>query len=179
MAYIGLKEKFSPDKLSRFCKSKSWRIELSAPRSRFFYKGREISHLLYKEEIDHEASLLSSKSAFRKALIPIQRSFYSSKAKKGLILEGRDCGTVIFPLAPLKVFLAAGEETRAKRRARDRKQPKGEVFKAQKKRDERDKNRSFAPLIQAEDAIFLDSEKNGIEELTETVYQQALKVFSL
>ena len=86
---------------------------------------------------------------------------------------------MIFPSAPLKVFLAAKEETRAKRRARDRKQPKGDVFEAQKTRDERDKNRPFAPLVQPKGSLFLDSDKSDIEELTEIVYQKALKIFSL
>ena len=179
MAYIGLKENFSPQDYLSFFKSKSWHIRLTNSKSLFFYKGQNISHKLYKEEIDEKASSFSSKAEYRKALIPFQRAFYSSLSQKGLILEGRDCGTVLFPSAPLKIFLSAREDIRAKRRAKDRKQKQPEVLQAQKQRDKRDQSRSFAPLIKPREALCLDSSKKNLEELTALVYKKAQEIFKL
>lgn len=177
MAYIGSKHNFKEQDYLDFFVSKQWRIELSEKGSLFFYKGQNISSKLYSEDIDNQSSLFSAQPSFRKALIPIQRSFYDSQSEKGLILEGRDCGTILFPAAPLKIFLSAKEEVRAKRRAADRNQPKKLVFQAQKTRDERDKSRPFAPLIKPDKALYLDSSAKSPEELVNLVYREAQKIF--
>ena len=177
MAYVGFKENFSEQDYLRFFQSKNWHIDLTDLRSLFFYKGEDISSKFYSEEMDLQASLFSSKEVFRKALIPAQRGFYKPLSKKGLILEGRDCGTVLFPSAPLKIFLSANEKTRAERRAKDRNQERKTVFQAQQKRDKRDQNRSFAPLIQPKNSLHLDSEQNSPEELANFVYRKAQKIF--
>ena len=179
MAYVGFKENFDEKDYLRFFPSGKWHIQMTTAKSCFFYKGEDISSKLYKEEIDDQASLFSSRTVFRKALIPYQRAFYKPQSGKGLILEGRDCGTVLFPSAPLKIFLSAGEKTRAERRAEDRHQEPGAVFQAQKKRDKRDQNRSFAPLVQPENALCLDSGRKSPEELADFIYNKAQKIFSL
>jgi len=179
MAYVGFKENFNERDYLRFFQSRKWHIQLTDTRSLFFYKGQDVSSELYEEIIDEQASLFSSNTIFRKALISVQRDFYNPQSDKGLILEGRDCGTVLFPSAPLKIFLSAGEQTRAKRRAEDRNQKQGTVFQAQKRRDKRDQIRDFAPLIQPKDSLCLDSGKKSPEELADLVYKKAQKVFSL
>ncbi len=177
LAYVGFKEKFNERDYLRFFQSKNWHIQLTEEKSLFFYKGKNISSQLYKEEIDDQASLFSSKALFRKALIPIQRGFYDPHSKKGLILEGRDCGSVLFPSAPLKIFLKAGEEVRAQRRAKDRNQEREAVFQAQQKRDKRDQTRNFAPLIRPKNSICLNSGAKNAEELADFVYKKAQKIF--
>ena len=179
MAFVGFKENFKEQDYLDFFESKDWRLELTPSKSLFFYKEVDISSKLYEEDIDDQASLFSAKASFRKALIPVQRAFYEPDSDKGLILEGRDCGTVLFPSAPLKIFLSAGENTRAKRRAKDRSQSKGSVLQAQKQRDERDKNRSFAPLIRPDNSLYLDSSKKSPEKLRDFVYKKVQKVFQL
>ena len=179
MAYVGFKEHFTEQDYLSFFKSKDWYIELTDSKSFFFYKGENISLKLYKEKIDDQASLFSAKAIFRKALIPIQRNFYKPHSKKGLILEGRDCGTVIFPSAPLKAFLSASENVRAKRRAKDRNQTRNIILQAQKTRDQRDQNRSFAPLVRPKNSLYLDSSEKTPEELTDFVYKKAKKIFCL
>ena len=179
MAFVGLKEKFKDQDYLDFFQSTNWQYQLSPLKSLFFYKGEDVSSKLYEEEIDYEASLLSAKPSFRKALIFAQRSFYDPHSGKGLILEGRDCGTILFPEAPLKIFLEASEETRAKRRAEDRNQTSDSVFQAQKDRDRRDKNRSFAPLIEPEKCLCLNSGRNSPEELRDFVYKKAQSIFHL
>ena len=177
MAFVGKKENFSEEDYFAFFKSKDWRMEADLSQSLFFYKGRDISPELYKEEIDEKASLFSAKTSFREALIPFQRSFYRPDSDKGLILEGRDCGTVLFPEAPLKIFLTAGEAVRAKRRAGDRNQARESALEAQKKRDERDKGRPFAPLVRPDKSLCLDSSGKSPEELRDIIYKTAQKIF--
>lgn len=182
MAYIGLKEKFNKSENNflfdeknylQLINSKDWFIKTTEAKSLFFYKEENISSQLYKEEIDIQSSLFSENSLFRKALILTQRNFCTSYLKTGLILEGRDCGTVLFPSAPLKIFLEANEFARAERRAKDRNQAKKTVFDAQKERDQRDKNRNFAPLVKPDNSICLDSSDKSAEELADFVYKKA------
>ena len=177
MAYVGFKNNFTEKDYFDFFSSKNWHMELSEKGSFFFYKGKNISSKLYSEEIDNQSSLFSAQASFRKALIPFQRAFYCPDSEKGLILEGRDCGTVLFPAAPLKVFLSAKEDTRAQRRATDRNQSEKLVSQAQKIRDERDKSRSFAPLIKPKEALHLDSSIRSPEDLVDSVYKEAKKIF--
>ncbi len=178
MAYVGFKEHFAEQEYLDFFKSRDWHIELTKLKSLFFYKGEDISSNLYQTDIDDLASSFSANTVLRKALIPVQRSFYKI-SKNGLVLEGRDCGTVIFPSAPLKIFVSADESIRAKRRAKDRDQDQYLVLQAQRKRDKRDQNRSFAPLARPENSMYLDSSEKNPEELSDFVYQKALDIFRL
>ena len=184
MAYVGHKEKFNHENYLEFFRSGDWRIELDSLSSLFFYKGCDISLDIYNDKVDHLASRFALNAEFRKALIPIQRAFYVPNSSKGLILEGRDCGTVIFPSAPLRIFLTAPTEIRAERRANDPNRPqdasqsKEEVLQAQKIRDERDKNRSCAPLARPENSLYLDSGTQSAKELADTVYKKAKEIFS-
>ncbi len=179
LAYVGFKENLSPQGYLHFFQSKNWHIHLTDSKSLFFYKGRDISSKLDKGEMDERASLFSSNPLFRKALIPVQKQFFQPYLKKGIIMEGRDCGTVLCPSAPLKVFLSASSIERAKRRAKDRNQDQSTVFQAQKIRDKRDQNRPFAPLIPPKNALCLDSSKKSAMELSFLVYKKAQSLFSL
>ena len=175
MAYVGSLEKFTEKEYFSFFKSQDWSIQLTDSESLFFYKGQNVSSQLYQKNIDEKSSLFSSHPDYRKALIPVQRAFYDES--KGLILEGRDCGTVLFPSAPLKVFLVAEGNIRAKRRAEDRKEKAKVVLQSHKNRDQRDQQRSFAPAIQPADAFCLDSGKYTASQLADTIYQKAGNIF--
>ena len=177
MAYVGWSQNWSEKDYLNFFKSSDWEIRLTASKSLFFYKNQDISSKLYQEKVDERASSFSSNPIYRKALISYQRAFY--QPDKGLILEGRDCGTVLFPSAPLKIFLTAKDQTRAERRAKDRKQKTEMIFNAQKERDRRDQNRSFAPLVEPKGALCLDAGDCAPEELVNIVYQRACALFNL
>ena len=103
----------------------------------------------------------------RQALLDRQRDF---KKAPGLVADGRDMGTVVFPKAQVKIFLDASCEVRAKRRC-DQLKAKGKsadyeaVLKEIKERDDRDRNRAVAPLKPADDALLIDSSELGIEEV--------------
>ncbi|WP_027589353.1 (d)CMP kinase, partial [Pseudomonas sp. RL] len=113
--------------------------------------------------------------AVRAALLDRQRAF---RAAPGLIADGRDMGTVVFPDAPLKIFLTASVEERARRRYLQLKE-KGEavnlagLFEEIRARDERDTQRATAPLKPADDALLLDSTELSIEQVLERILGEA------
>lgn len=134
-------------------------------------EGEDVSTLIRSEQAGNAASKVASLPAVRAALLQRQRDFCQAP---GLVTDGRDMGTVVFPKAEYKVFLTASAEIRAKRRYKQLKE-KGiesnlsDLISEISERDERDSNRSVAPLKPAEDAILLDSTALGIDEVFERV----------
>jgi cytidylate kinase len=112
------------------------------------------------------ASIVASHAAVRDALLAYQRAF--ARRKPGVVLDGRDIGTVICPEADVKLFVTATPEERARRRFLELKTAgmaigEAEVLADIRRRDERDKNRAAAPLRQAEDAYLLDTTNLDID----------------
>ncbi|MFT5501087.1 MAG: cytidylate kinase [Woeseiaceae bacterium] len=133
--------------------------------------GREVSGLLRNEECGRLASSIASVPAVREALLGLQKSF---REAPGLVADGRDMGSVVFPDAALKVFLTASAKQRAKRRHKQLKDKGIDVSlpalsRDIEERDKRDSERSVAPLRPADDARMLDSSNQTIEEVTQTV----------
>lgn len=122
-------------------------------------------------EISSGASQVSRHPEVRAALLGIQRSLGKDG---GVVLEGRDIGTVVFPDAEVKVFLTASDDERARRRmkelrARGEEAEHGEVLRDMKERDTRDSTRAVAPLKQAEGAVLLDSSDLTLDEVVERI----------
>jgi cytidylate kinase len=136
-----------------------------------FLDGENISQLIRNEEIGAKASQIAAIPAVREALLARQRAFL---AEPGLIADGRDMGTVVFPQAVLKIYLTASAQERAQRRY---KQLKGKGIDANlsalvedlRLRDDRDMNRKTAPLKPASDAIVIDTTTLDIEQVTNEV----------
>ena len=132
---------------------------------------QDVSVELRQEETGAVASRIAAVPAVRAALASRQRLF---RQAPGLVADGRDMGTVIFPDAKLKIFLTASAEIRAERRYKQLKD-KGEsvnlthLFREIKARDSRDQSRSIAPLRPAEDAVIIDSTDMNIDEVFEKV----------
>ncbi len=161
-------------------------IELATHLDLFFDTTSEHGHIVYlnkknvSEEIRSEAcGQLASQYAVipevRAALLERQRRFAKSP---GLVTDGRDMGTVVFPDATLKIFLSASVEERAQRRWLQLQSQGNNVTLEQvvdelSKRDERDKNRSIAPLQPAKDAILVDTTAKSIGQVLEYVLQLA------
>ncbi len=148
---------------------------------KFVPQGNEVQVILDGENVGDQirtaqagqnASKIAIYPKVREALLQRQRDFSS---EKGLIADGRDMGTIVFPHAQIKFFLDASAEERTKRRVKQL-QEKGfnanfdEILAEIKERDFRDRNRPIAPLVPATDAVILDSTHLSIEE----VIQQAL-----
>ena len=128
--------------------------------------GREVSEALRSEPIGIAASRVAARPAVRSALLERQRAL---RRLPGLVADGRDMGSIVFPDAPLKVFLTAAVETRAERRYKQLKE-KGmyakmaDVVEELRQRDERDSTRPVAPLKHYPDAIFLDTTRISADE---------------
>ena len=133
---------------------------------------------LRNEKIASRASELAKEAEIRKAIIKIQRDAYDSE--KGLIADGRDMGTIIFPEAALKVFLQASPEIRAERRANQLKE-KGmsvimhDLLEQIQQRDEEDTNRKISPLKPADDSLVIDTSYLSIKEVEEKVMENYKK----
>ena len=134
--------------------------------------------------IDKYSSIIASIPEVRNIVVNIQRNFgKKSKGYKGIVVDGRDIGTVIFPNANLKLFISASLEERAKRRFSDfldknEKISYNEVIKQLQKRDQRDKERSVAPLVAAKDAHLIDTTGINIEETLKIVSSLVIKEFN-
>ena len=133
---------------------------------------------LRNENIASIASELAKEAEIRNAIIKIQRNAYDPK--KGLIADGRDMGTIIFPEAALKVFLQASPEVRAERRANQLKE-KGmsvimhDLLEQIQQRDEEDTNRKISPLKPADDSLVIDASYLSIKEVEEKVMENYKK----
>ncbi len=144
---------------------------------RVLLDGVDISRRLRLEEVSALSSRLAVLPAVRASLVRLQRSF---RRPPGLVADGRDMGTVIFPDAPLKIFLTASAEARAERRHKQLKE-KGEnvnlsrLFQEIKRRDERDRSRAESPLLAAPDAHRIDSTELSIDEVLQKILQLAEK----
>ena len=132
---------------------------------------------VYSEENGGRASTLSRHQKVRDAVLDLQRDCYK---EPGLIAEGRDCGTLIFPEAQLKIFLEASAQSRVQRRGNqeDNKDPDA-LAENISKRDERDASREFAPMLKAEGAWGLDTSDLSLSEVSDQVYERAKGIFSL
>lgn len=131
----------------------------------------DVAALIRQEEIGNLASKVAAYPPLRQALLERQRAF---RRLPGLVADGRDMGTVVFPDAPLKIFLIADVQARAERRC---KQLKEKGFSANlpglledmRLRDERDRTRASAPLVAAPDAHIIDSSSLSIDETVNVV----------
>jgi len=133
--------------------------------------GQNVGDKLRTEIVAEAASKVASIQIVRDALLARQKAFYQAP---GLIADGRDMGTEVFPNAPVKVFLDASAEERAQRRFNQLQNKGFDVSIAQilseiKDRDHRDRNRAVAPLRPASDAIEIDSTSLTIDEVVDQV----------
>ena len=134
---------------------------------RIILEGEDVTDIIRTEKVGAAASKVAAFPSIREALLRRQRGFAQPP---GLVADGRDMGTVVFPHAPVKIFLTASAEARAERRFLQL-QAKGHdvniahLLSDIQSRDERDSNRSTAPLVPATDAHLLDSTSLSIEEV--------------
>lgn len=143
--------------------------------SRVVLEGEDVTSTIRTEDVGSVASKVASLPRVREALLRRQRAF---QTEPGLVADGRDMGTVVFPNAPVKVFLTATAEERANRRYNELRRRGHDVsidalLSEIKARDDRDMNRSVAPLVPAADALVLDSTELSIDEVLERVVQYA------
>ena len=143
------------------------------PLTRAYLADLETDHRLNEDRIALLASRLAPHGALRAVLRDQQRAYIASVVT-GIVLDGRDMGTVVFPDAPCKIFLTASLEERAKRRTQQLLDDSeggnynvqlNTVLEAMRVRDERDASRLEAPLREAEDAMIIDSSRLSLEQV--------------
>jgi len=138
-------------------------------------EGEDVSGEIRTQEVASAASQIAAFPRVREALLRRPRAFRDAP---GLIADGRDMGTVVFPDAPVKIFLDASPEERAQRRMLQLQKSGIDVnferlLSEIKERDDRDRNRAIAPLVPAADALVLDSTSMSIEQVIEQALDYA------
>lgn len=157
--------------LGQLAQQLSFRFALTEDKNQVFCNDQPLGDEIRTQHISQGASVVSAHPAVRQALLEQQRRLghaYDS------VLEGRDIGTVVFPDAPLKIFLTASPQARAERRVAqliEQGQPAdyAQILAEIVERDERDSSRSIAPLIQASDAVAVDTTGLEIDEIVSRI----------
>ena len=142
-----------------------------------YLQDLDISERIRTPEASERASIIAKDAFIREKLLPVQRKVVISC--DGAVVDGRDMGTIVFPESPLKIFLTAAPEERARRRAQEMRQKGLEVdmdalVKEIYERDERDASRSVAPMKPAIDAVYLDCTTQTADEIAQLILKHAL-----
>lgn len=163
-------------KLYSFCKSCRISFKKIKGNQRVFLNDKDVTRKIRTQEISLLASRYSRLPGVRKALLYQQRKLGE---KGGLVGEGRDLGTIVFPKADVKFFLTASLKERAKRRyleleaeGSDLKKLKEEI----KRRDQQDAERKLSPLKKAADAIVIDTTSLTIDQVVSTLYKKCKEI---
>jgi cytidylate kinase len=167
------------DAVERLCRDVDVRLDCSNGTQRVFANGQDVSDHIRTPEMSLMTSRVSALKPVREAMMRLQRLMGQGG---GVVLEGRDIGTVVFPDAELKFFLYASPEERGRRRyaelsANGTRVTLEETIVDVARRDQQDSQRDLAPLRQAEDAIPIDSSDSSIEEVLgrmETFFREKL-----
>lgn len=144
-----------------------WHVEMNDKFTKVFFNKKDVTDQITREDVGSVASKISHFAKVRAALLQAQRS--CSDQSEGLVAEGRDCGTVVFPDAEAKVYLTASQENRAERRAKEEGGDAQAIVAAQKTRDQQDSTRKTAPLQIPDQALVLDSTDLGFEDVVKKV----------
>lgn len=164
----------NPKALASLAKSKVWSVKMTPQETTVLYKNARINDEVAKEETGMHASRISQYPEVRAALLPLQRE--CSQADAVLVAEGRDCGTVVFPNAVLKVFLTASSESRAFRRSLEQENTNvTSLLDLQKKRDDQDENRKSSPMQIPDGALVIDSSGLQRDQVVETIAAEVKK----
>lgn len=142
--------------------------------SRIILEGEDVTDVIRTEKVGNAASQIAALPAVRASLLSRQRAF---REYPGLIADGRDMGTVVFPDAELKIFLTASPEERALRRYNQLKErgisvTLSDLIKELRERDRRDQERTVAPLKPAEDAIRIDTDRLTVDQVVERIVSE-------
>ena len=146
-------------------------LEPTASACKVFVKGQDVTDLIRQQQINENVSTIASYKGVREYLVERQQAM---AAVGGVILDGRDIGSVVLPDAELKIYLTASVDARAKRRwlevqGTSNEQPLEDIKKNVESRDEMDKNRDESPLVCVEDAIIVDSSNMTFDETVEHI----------
>lgn len=173
LAYVAVQENVDltdTQKLVQLAHDSIWSVRMDEDQTRVFYKKQDVTTEILSEANATRASQVSQNPKVREALLQNQRD---CAAAKGLVAEGRDCGTVVFPKAMLKIYLTASQEERALRRSKEQGLNFKETHNQQVVRDQRDSSRSAAPLQIPSDARVVDSGGMDLKQVVDIIHSWA------
>ncbi|MEK6627937.1 MAG: (d)CMP kinase [Bdellovibrionota bacterium] len=172
LAFVALQEKIDLTNtvaLTELAMSNIWKVEMASEKTEVWYKNKNVSDFILHEDVGNVASKISHYPEVRSSLLDHQRQC-AFKAE-GLVAEGRDCGTVVFPQAEVKVYLTAKSENRAQRRAQELGLDQKELQVQQQQRDQQDSTRKAAPLQIPQDALVVDTTELSLNDVVEKIYK--------
>lgn len=152
--------------LTELAHSSVWSVRMAPARTQVFFKNHEVTDDIFHEDVGNIASKISHYPDVRKALLEAQRNCATTP---GLVAEGRDCGTVVFPDALAKIYLTASSQNRAARRAAELGLNEEEIKDAQKLRDQQDSTRKAAPMKVPDQAMVVDTTEMSLTQVVDKV----------
>jgi cytidylate kinase len=162
--------------LSELSKSPVWRVEMAESKTRVYFEEEDVTDEIAREDVGNIASKVSHFPKVRAGLLEGQRDCQART--EGLVAEGRDCGTVVFPGAEVKIYLTARSENRAERRAKEQGLSAESLMEEQNQRDLQDSTRKAAPLQIPENAFVVDTTSMNFDQVVnevEKLVRQALR----
>lgn len=180
LAFVAMKESIDPSDIKglvNLTASTVWHVRTDSDQTRVFWRDDDVTDLIFSEENGSRASLISQIPEVRKALLQNQRNCAVNVA--GLVAEGRDCGTVVFPNAIFKIYLTASQEERAARRAKEQGLNFEQTHSQQKARDQQDSSRAAAPLQIPSDAKVVDSNGLPLSEVVDRIHAWVVQALRL
>lgn len=173
VTYLALENKFeSENEIINSLKSNTILFDTNPANPKIFVNGKDVSSEIRLQRINDLVSKVSAMPEVRKILLELQRK-YIAEAPIGIVVEGRDIGTVVAPDAQLKVYLHADIDARTQRRENEMLESidRSEVGKSLASRDEVDSTRAVSPLTQAEDAAVIDSTRLSLQEVVDQIWK--------
>lgn len=172
LAYIAQHEDISLDDeqaLADLCVANIWSVEMTAEKTKVILRNKDVTDEIYDEEVGSAASRISRYPMVRANLLQSQRNCAIKVV--GLVAEGRDCGTVVFPEAQVKFFITAKSDSRAERRAREKGKNVDEMRAAQVIRDTQDSSRVAAPMQAPPGAHVIDTSEMELPQVVDVIDQ--------
>src|SRR5512135_2823057 len=165
-------------RLADLCRSTEVTIKLDGREPRFYVDGIDVSGEIRTPEMGMMASAVSKARAVRERLLVLQRELGKNG---GVVMDGRDIGTIVFPDADVKFYLDASAEERGRRRYLELRAKGMDVDRARitqeiEERDKQDSGREIAPIKQADDALLIDSSSMSIDEVLNRMVSEIAKV---
>ncbi len=157
------------------------KVEMRAPTQKVWINGQEVTREIRSAEVTSQVSVVAAQQAVREALVQQQQAYGK---RGGVVMDGRDIGTHVFPDAELKIFLTASVQERARRRHFDLKeqgQPEVSLESLEQsiyERDLKDSSRAIAPLRKASDAVEINTDRLTVDQVVDTIvslYQEAVR----
>jgi len=166
------------EKIVSLAQTSTIRLEGGNPTAKVFFDDADITDKIRTPQVSRSVSTVSSYQGVREVMVREQQRI---AAQGGVVLEGRDIGTVVLPLAELKIFMFASVQERVKRRRKDLalcgiEAEDQELIREIEARDQKDSTRDISPLLKAADAIELDTSNLTIEEQVDFIAALAKKI---